>query len=500
MNNLLALKAKLDSFSDTEFVVGFYIRNTNIAQHEWMNPFAEVLKRHGFRTIGINTPQSLQRCPLSSCDITAVVEDENIHELGRINVFIISDMDYATIYPEESKVLGCKHAFDALKWSDFRHQLALLPHLDGWLCPFPLSDATRKSAMALYEGFHSSEACVRKSGYFHIIPAGYPRLTTLGQEIEKCWRKPDSILYAPIGISSLKSHGVEFSRKMQSRLIRALLCNFTSNLIYRPYAEDLESTAVKEIRAEFADEERFIFDDSSGRAYAFSRSFLLITDLSHIAQSFSIATKRPSIYFHPWFGKRAKNEIVRIGIGFETASISGLVRCARNILGNEELRKSISDDILRMPVAPFENSFEEIASWLKDFYDEKALPEWLSIPRHTPTIPEIALISKIRNYDVSVFTSATRFRRPYSTLLCALTLHIGLQNSPNARPWRQIMDIASELLKKPCIWEAYKDISVEDLTRLYSMALIKYMKIGGGADEISLIEGLMADARNLINV
>lgn len=53
MFNVESLLQKLENLPASTFIVGFYIRNTDVHQQEWMVPLAEHLNSSGFITFGL---------------------------------------------------------------------------------------------------------------------------------------------------------------------------------------------------------------------------------------------------------------------------------------------------------------------------------------------------------------------------------------------------------------------------------------------------------------
>ncbi len=65
---------------------------------------------------------------------------------------------------------------------------------------FPLDEKSREKIPSLWNGMLNIKEATRKNPVFHIIPQGYPRMHILAREIKEQRRKPDSVVYAPVGI------------------------------------------------------------------------------------------------------------------------------------------------------------------------------------------------------------------------------------------------------------------------------------------------------------
>lgn len=434
-----SLNAVLSALHENAFTVALFINNTNVSQDEWLNPLADYLGQNGFVTIGIKTPESENNCCLDSAQYQAVIEEKDVVKLSGIKVFIISDMDCGILFPQDSRVLGCTHGFGLAKDTALPYGTLYGSLLDGYMISFRLDEKSRKKISSLWSGLLNIKEATRKNPDFHIIPQGYPRMHILSQEIKKQGSQPDPIIYAPIGINYNLDIGGERFNRHGKKIIRALLSNFPDyNVIFRPYRIDLDKDEIKEVCAAFAHEKRFILDNHPERANTFSRGIALVTDMSHIAQSFAFTTLRGAIYFKPWVDTKTKSDEWNGGI--TAYNYTALVDSIKNMLEHtEEWTQKIRKNRDQL-VAPFENSFAEIADWLKDFYLGKARANWLTIKRSNPeeiqSIPDT--INKIMHQpdwsrSLLAATSAI-YTYSINPLVYALALHLGKIMQPNSFP------------------------------------------------------------------
>ena len=495
-HDMQSLRAALAALPADVLVVAFYIHSTNVSPHIWRNPLAARVRAAGHVTVGICTPKGAEDARLEA-DYTAIIAERDLSPLTRVNVVIISDMDGGNaIYPPTAKVLGCIHAFSAfhdpaLSWHVFESS-----RLDGWLMPFPLSESDKNAIRALWTGFTSPDAACRKGRHFHLIPVGYPGMAVLAQGLRAHAREPDAIVYAPVGRHSypdcggnrLKCHGV--------RLVRSLLGAFPDlRVIFRPYKTDLESDEVKEICATFAGEPRFVPDTHPGREFAFAHGALLVTDLSHIAQTFAFSTLRPALYFHPWL-KRKQRRTSWLG-GFTAYSYTGLVQAARLCLENtREWQQRIRTERSRLTM-PFDTALDDIAGFLREFYEDAPRAEWLTIERDDALVQrETALLARLLDqpHDVlpNLAAAALMCNNPQSPLLTAFALHAGRKHIPKEVLYFQpaIERAAGTLLGRTFACRHYEDVDAEDVRTLYSLALLEMFK-KNDADGVAFVEELL---------
>ena len=430
-----ALNAALASLPPDAFVVAFFLHGVQVSQDEWMDPLARHLREAGFVTVGVTTPQSAALCRLDAPEYRAVLPLEDIPRIAGVQVFIISDVDcILPEFPQMSRVLACCHGLitaSEMTAPPHAHHLWLI---DGWMCSCPLTPAIRKSATHLWTGLAGERASKRKNAHLHLIPVGYPRLAVLAEELRKHRHEPDAIVYAPTILDYHPELGGERVKTHGERILRTLLRYFPDyQVIFRPYKRDLEHPVVRDILQRFSGEHRFVFDAEPGRLFSFSHGAALVTDFSHIGETFAYATLRAPVYFQPWVRAPA---VTREGGVFKAANYSGLVEALRTALRDgprlaEELRAARERCIM-----PFDNAFDDIAGLLKDFYADRPRPGWLTVERCNPDIApdDVELVGKLLEQPPEV---ASRVAAPAvmyggnpSPLLAAFALHLAGRHFP----------------------------------------------------------------------
>lgn len=470
--NVGQLQEWLSQVPASRLVVAIYVRIFATSQDQWLNALAGRLKRRGFLTVGIVDPTACQHVDLSEADVTAIVPAKDIATLGRINVFVISDHDGGVKYPDTAKVLACCHAFTAYSGNDCLSKLEMPVYVDGWLSSFPFSDGTRQKTADLWTGFHRPDLCRRKSEKFYLIPSGYPRMGLLTEKLTQTQVKPDSIVYAPVGISSYPDRGDERIKEHGAKIIQTVLDNFPDkNLIFRPYRNDLENETVKKICSLFATEKRFILDANNDKVFSFSHGEVLITDYSHISISFAFCTLRPSVLFRPWDSRiPEKSECLE---GFLAQTYIGLVSAIKESLSEREGIALRIKKKREKSVMPFENALDDLADLIPDFYHDRPRPEWIPIERNNPHLlqTEEEIVKKLsETSSPSNLAAAFVFRNPSSPLLAAHALEIGKRILPKNFVWYRAHILAGALLGKDLSYvKCYADIKDEDIKRLWEM-------------------------------
>lgn len=471
--NAEQLREWLATFPDSRMVVALYARVFITSQDEWLNALAGRLKKRDFVTVGIADPAACQHVDLSEADATAIIPANDIASLDRINIFVISDHDGGVKYPESARILACCHAFTAYTGNDCLSKLEMPVYVDGWLAPFPFSEGTRQKTADLWNGFHRPDLCRRKNNKFYLIPSGYPRAGLLSEKLAAISQKPDSIVYAPVGVSSYPDKGGERLKEHGPAIIRTLLDSFPEkNIIFRPYRKDIEDETVKSIRSLFAPEKRFIFDASNDKTFSFSHGEVLVTDYSHISLSFAFCSLRPSVLFRPW--DKSQPEKKECAEGFLAATYTGLVSAIKEGLSERERTAARIKKYRERSVMPFEHALDDLADLIPDFYHDRPRPEWLVIERNNPHLlqSETEILGKLAGKGNPAFLAAALvFSNPSIPYLAALALETGKRLLPKNFIWHGAHIRAGAILGKDLSYaKCYADIPDEDIERLWEMS------------------------------
>jgi hypothetical protein len=131
-----------------------------------------------------------------------------------------------------------------------------------------------------------------------VIPGGYIKLDQNIDHFKKYDKPVDSIIYAPTVTKGEISEYVSLP-KYGEQIIEALLNAFPDyNIIFRPHPHTLHLKCVADIKKRFSKEKRFIFDSNRGFYMDnYSRSALMVSDLSGTAFTYAFTTLRPVIFF-----------------------------------------------------------------------------------------------------------------------------------------------------------------------------------------------------------
>lgn len=455
------------------FTVGFFIHNHDKSQDEWLNPLAKCANAAGMATVGILTPESAKACSLDNASIQTIMQPHEIRNIRGIDVFVICDTDAGrAIYPEESRVLGSFHGMEIRCESAMPYMTPSASFLDGWLCPYPLSDYTKKAVKNLWDNLFAASGYLRKSRHFYIIPAGYPRLGLLRKQILATNIEPDAIVYAPCGIAFAPEMGGARVKDSGEIIIKALLENFPDKkVIFRPYLPDLANPIILNLIEKFRHEKRLLIDKNPDRLFSFSRGAMMISDISSICESFAFSTNRCSAHFQPWRSCETHSPWPGHWI---VSEITELISTIKSALAS--LPKNLARERQTFAM-PADNALENIIALLKDFKADKPHADWLRISRNDPakTASAVEAIKRCEGQDIlarpCVSTAAAFFGNGFNPLAKAYSSHQRLFWRPDFTPIHFMEDFIREPLEALTGIKPLEKPDVESTRALYSQAI-----------------------------
>jgi hypothetical protein len=127
-----------------------------------------------------------------------------------------------------------------------------------------------------------------------IFDVGYFKLDFLKRKIAKYKTKEDSVVIALTDIRHIKS--MSLIKEIPS-LIHLLLRKTNLKIIFRPYPANRMFLEILEIKNQFKNFKKFIFDDSNDYFKTYIASKCLITDISGTAYTYAFLKKKPVIFF-----------------------------------------------------------------------------------------------------------------------------------------------------------------------------------------------------------
>ena len=196
-----------------------------------------------------------------------------------------------------------------------------------------------KDLLVEYQHLLKKEVC--------LVPFGYPKLDKVVSDLEQYKDQPrDAICYAPTILMHDKEFRDTLSLNEGVKVIGELLDNFSYyKIIFRPHPKTISYNAgkeyVEEILNRYSNHPNFIYDSDSYHIKTFSRTKLLISDFSGVAQTFAFATNQPVLSlskdgFDEQYKKVLKGDDIRKNFGLVLNDIDQLVEKTKYILDHQD--------------------------------------------------------------------------------------------------------------------------------------------------------------------
>lgn len=465
------LNEKIKSLFPDRRIVAFYIHHCAVVPDAWMVALGQELRKLGFAVIGLLAGDAITRMNLDGLDRVFHADPGDIQHLDAIACFIVTDFERRR-YPQSSRVLACRHSTTGLP-DPGAYPLALrsISVFDGYLVGFPFAHR-RREFKELWDNFPPPEKNFRPSSEFYLMGYGYAKLELMQREYHARMRKalpPRSICYAPTILDCAPYCGGQRVRKHGKRIIRTLLAAFPGHdIIFRPPPLNFDDPLFLEIADAFAGEPRFRLDLASSYLDTFVATQVMVTDFAHIAQTFSITTLRPAVYFQPWNTAGASRDYYL----YSTNTYTNLVATIRNAL---QLPPADSEILYRKyGFLPTENTIERLARAIPDFIDARPHEDWLVIRREkqspgiSPSKMIMAILADKYLRSHLPFYAPAHARFLNSRPLAVFALHVLQQQEPETiiPEWLiSLVGLEPGEGERRC-----GDIGREELVRLYMAA------------------------------
>ena len=205
---------------------------------------------------------------------------------------------------------------------------------------------------------------IKKNFDVGIINTGYLKLDHVSRELKNIKEKEDSILLAP----TASRHYKQFNLSLNLNKLIKFLLNKNFKVIYRPHPMDLtnkgELHKTQETIKKFQDHKNFTIDILPSYLKSYSKSFILITDFSGTAYTFSFSQNKPVLFYsniNNIIKKDFKNLYYfndRKKIGFTVNNLNDLFKKLNKIKNNKNLFKNRIKKLKRKRIENFGMSLE----------------------------------------------------------------------------------------------------------------------------------------------
>lgn len=269
--------------------------------------------------------------------------------VNRLDEFdlIITNALMRSLPPSPRKLMMLHDIYDS-PYGDKEELYRLIPRFDAWFVPSTMLVETLKwqiSGAAQWHRDHPDDPEVLSANSRwpkFIINGGYIKLDRCIEYFNANKREEKTLIYAPTvvdeffeDIVSLPEHG--------EAIVRALLKNFPSyTIIFRPHPHTVKLSCVRQIITCFENNPRFVFDGNTSYIDNYSRSAVMVSDMSGTAFTYAFMTLRPVVFFsHNEKLALDKNSDVRYfldrhEIGEISQNTDEMVSKVRNCLQNQQ--------------------------------------------------------------------------------------------------------------------------------------------------------------------
>ena len=184
----------------------------------------------------------------------------------------------------------------------------------------------------------------KKKNNTKIINTGYLKLDHVCRELKLIKNKQNHILIAPTASKHYQSINLSFHI---NKIIQFLLQK-KYQVIYRPHPMDLtykgNHKLIKKINQRFKNDDNFFLDISNSYLESYSKSFILITDFSGTAYTYSFSQNKPVIFFSYNENEIIKKELSKLNYFIDRKKIGYIVNNFTVL--NQKLKKIQKNNIL----------------------------------------------------------------------------------------------------------------------------------------------------------
>ncbi len=230
----------------------------------------------------------------------AIENENNVYYGGH---GIIKFMDFVHLFicatfahnlPKTSKRVYFVHDIQDSLVSKEEKVLQNILNYDYYFLPSPLVLNRVKNQIATAH----ERGILKEAKTICLIKGGYIKLDKNLENFQKYKCEEKVIIHAPTVIDPDIEDFVSLPLHSQ-KIIQTLLNKFPDfKIIFRPHPHTLNSSQVKQISKEFKNNPNFIFDNHpSSYMINYSKSALMVTDLSGTAFTYAFTTLRPVVFF-----------------------------------------------------------------------------------------------------------------------------------------------------------------------------------------------------------
>jgi len=315
---------------------------------------------------------------------TFYIPNNMLNSIDFVNVFIspqIKPFDHLTF---KGKVVHFFHDIHDSALPDIENHYRLILGVDYYLLSSHFLAKRLKHLITMGK----KRVSALKDKKICLIKGGYIKLDNNIEYFKKQSQESTALIYAPTlspkdKMKEMKN--VVATHQHSDEIIKSILHNFTEyDLIYRPHPHTLELTEIKNIAKKYMNHPRFNFDDNVDFYMDnYSKSALMITDMSGTAYTYAFTTLRPVIFF-----SHNEDEVKKIysdfqyfidrnKIGYVAKNVEEVLEKIKLLLdSNDEFKSRIKEyrDSSVYNIGKSEDYFVENINYI---IEDKKNPDWI---------------------------------------------------------------------------------------------------------------------------
>ncbi len=246
---------------------------------------------------------------------------------SKLNLIFNSDLFITNFicdhFPKKVKKIYIHHNLYDDPWVSLKKEKETCERLKNYNFIFVASREALEGTLEMFKKNSISPPKIYETGYYKL---DYLLRNKINKKKGKKY-----ILVAPTGINGFAK--LSMTKELE-KIIKKIFSETEYNVILRPHPRDRENKIYYKIKNQFKNNRKFEFDTSSNYFNVYSKSKIMITDISGTAYTFAFLTLSPVIFFSVSEKLIKKFEYSHLNF-FKNRNKIGIIVKSYNKLGNK---------------------------------------------------------------------------------------------------------------------------------------------------------------------
>ena len=223
-----------------------------------------------------------------------------------------------------------------------------------------------------FQNFREPSFYKHTSKRIHFIPLGYPKLDQLIHHVEgQAIQGKKNLLYCPTEWN-VSSYSVE---KYGITIVENILEHFPSHTVtVRPHPLSREREEFLRLEEYFKDNVRVFINTDSSYLDLYAESVLMVTDESGTAETYTLATCKPVIYFRPM----DQDNDSYFKVGYKAKSIEQLMKLIGDKITHKGNEAKVLDSLRKNSICNFTESETYLLECIEKIMNGSNDEEWIA--------------------------------------------------------------------------------------------------------------------------